>query len=333
MSEPQLGNGIGAEGGQSSTQQKLAACVERISREEGVPPFGQHANELIARTLDLDGGNSGALARVVLKDLGLTSQILRAANSALYNRSGRPIMSVPHGIVLMGWDTLRNLVGTIRYIEHFANRSPGLRELTLLSLLSAVHSRDIAVSIGYPRPEEAHICGLFRNLGEVLIACHCPEEYSKTILTMHEANVDERTACRHSHRMSAGARFFMGRGWLAGRRRMGYAAQDRRVPARVGRAGGIAHGPLSGLDYGLCARSDARDVSGRRRDRADASTFGRGSAGAAGVDPGERSAPASGRRAEGNSGDVCGPGHPHRQPAARPAGRAGPPLVGVVSGV
>ena len=195
MSEPQLGNGIGAEGGQSSTQQKLAACVERISREEGVPPFGQHANELIARTLDLDGGSSGALARVVLKDLGLTSQILRAANSALYNRSGRPIMSVPHGIVLMGWDTLRNLVGTIRYIEHFANRSPGLRELTLLSLLSAVHSRDIAVSIGYPRPEEAHICGLFRNLGEVLIACHCPEEYSKTILTMHEANVDERTAC------------------------------------------------------------------------------------------------------------------------------------------
>src|ERR1022692_1032139 len=375
MSEPQLGNGIGAEGGQSSTQQKLAACVERISREEGVPPFGQHANELIARTLDLDGGSSGALARVVLKDLGLTSQILRAANSALYNRSGRPIMSVPHGIVLMGWDTLRNLVGTIRYIEHFANRSPGLRELTLLSLLSAVHSRDIAVSIGYPRPEEAHICGLFRNLGEVLIACHCPEEYSKTILTMHEANVDERTACLRvlgfswdavGLRVAAGWDMppkidvcLRGSGGLAGSPMdrclasitdyardlthamyrdgaaiwMGYAAQDRRVPARVGRAGGIAHGPLSGLDYGLCARSDARDVSGRRRDRADASTFGRGSAGAAGVDPGERSAPAGGRRAEGNSGDVCGPGHPHRQPAARPAGRASPPLVGVVSGV
>jgi HD-like signal output (HDOD) protein len=196
MSEPELENGILGEGGRSSTrQQKLEACVERISREEGVPPFGQHANEVIAKTLDLDGGSSGTLARVVLKDLGLTSQILRAANSALYNRSGRPILSVPHGIVLMGWDTLRNLVGTIRYIEHFANRSPGLRELMLLSLLSALHSRAIAASIGYPRPEEAHLCGLFRNLGEVLIGCHCPEEYSKIILTMHEENINERAAC------------------------------------------------------------------------------------------------------------------------------------------
>ena len=194
MREPELENGIDGEGGGALTrQQKLDACVQRISREEGAPPFGQHANELIARTLDLDGGSSD-LARVALKDLGLTSQILRAANSALYNHSGRPIMSVPHGIVLIGWDTLRNLIGTIRYIEHYANRSPGLRELMMLSLLSAVHSRDIAASIGYPRPEEAHLGGLFRNLGEVMIACHCPEEYSKIILIMHKENIDEGRA-------------------------------------------------------------------------------------------------------------------------------------------
>ena len=183
MREPELENGT-----------KLDACVQRISREEGAPPFGQHASELIARTLDLDGGSSGTLARVAFKDLGLTSQILRAANSALYNRSGRPIMSVPHGIVLIGWDTLRNLIGTIRYIEHYANRSPGLRELMMLSLLSAVHSRDIAASVGYPRPEEAHLGGLFSNLGEVMVACHCPEEYSKIILIMHKENIDESRA-------------------------------------------------------------------------------------------------------------------------------------------
>jgi len=197
MNEPELQDGSGGESGRSSTtrQQKLEACVQRISREEGVPPFCQHANEVIARTLDLDGGSSGALARVVLKDLGLTSQILRAANSAFYNHSGQPIMSVPRGIVLLGWDTLRNLAGAIRYIEHFANRSPGLRELMLLSLLSAAHSRDIAATIGYPRPEEAYICGLFRNLGEVLIGCHYPGEYSKIILTMHQENINERAAC------------------------------------------------------------------------------------------------------------------------------------------
>src|SRR5579862_1398158 len=196
MGEPKLDSTIGAEARRStSRQQKLEFCVRRIAREEGVPPFCEHANDVIARTLDLDGGSSSGLARVVLRDLGLTSQILRAANSALYNRSGRPILSVPHGIVLLGWETLRNLVSAVRYIEYFANRAPGLRELMMLSLLSAVHSREIAAAVGYPRPEEAHICGLFRNLGEVLIGCHCPEEYSKIILTMHEENIGARAAC------------------------------------------------------------------------------------------------------------------------------------------
>lgn len=178
-----------------STRQKLESCVQRISREEGAPPFCEHANQVLVHTLDLDGGSSSTLARVVLKDLGLTSHILRAANSAFYNHSGRPILSVSHGIVLLGWDTLRNLVSTVRYLEHYANRSPGLRELMLLSLLGAMHARDIAAAVGYARPEEAYTCGLFRNLGEVLVGCHYPEEYSRIIVTMHAENISARAAC------------------------------------------------------------------------------------------------------------------------------------------
>ena len=128
-----------------------------------MPPFCKHANEVLAHTSDLYGGSSTELVRIILQDLGLTSRILRVANSALYNRSGHPIMSVAHGTILLGWDNVRNLVSTVRYLEHFAGRAPGLRELLLLSLLSAVHGRNIAATIGYPCPEDAYICGLFRN--------------------------------------------------------------------------------------------------------------------------------------------------------------------------
>ena len=175
-------------------EEKLAVCIDRIFHGEGVPPFCDNANEVMLRTLDLDG-NSVELVRVILKDLGLTSKILRLANSAMYNHSGRPILSVPHAIILLGWDKVRNMVSTVRFIEQFANRSPCLRELLLLSVLTAVHGRDVAAAIGYPRPEEAYICGLFRNLGEVLIACHYPQEYSRIIVTMHEEKIPERTAC------------------------------------------------------------------------------------------------------------------------------------------
>jgi len=178
-----------------SREEKLDLCVKRISHSEGVPPFCDHANEIMVRTLDLDGGSSKKLVHVILQDVGLASHVLRLANSALNNHSGRPIMSVAHAITVLGWLEVRGLASALRYIEHFANRSPRLRELVLASVLTAVQSREVAKVAGYPHPEEAYICGLFRNLGEVLIACNYPDEHSRIILILDEEKIPERAAC------------------------------------------------------------------------------------------------------------------------------------------
>jgi hypothetical protein len=160
-----------------------------------VPPFCDHANEIMIRTLDLDEGSSKKLVQLILQDLGLASQVLRLANSAMYNHSERPISSIDHAVILLGWLEVRNLVSAVRYIEHFANRSPGLRELVLASVLTAIQSREVATTLRYPRPEEVYICGLFRNLGEVLIACHYPDEHSRIISILDEEKIPERAAC------------------------------------------------------------------------------------------------------------------------------------------
>ncbi len=170
-------------------------CVKRIARSEGVPPFSEHANEILVRTLDLDGGSSKKLVKIIMQDVGLASQVLRLANSALNNHSGKPIMSIAHAIAVLGWLEVRSLASVVRYIEHFASRSPDLRELVLASVLTAVQGREIASILGYPQPEEAYICGLFRNLGEVLIACHYPDHHSKIILILAEEDIPERAAC------------------------------------------------------------------------------------------------------------------------------------------
>lgn len=176
-------------------QERLELCAKRIAHSEGVPPFCDHANEILIRTLDFEEGSSKKLVQVVLQDVGLAAQVLRLANSAMYNHSGRPIMNVAHAIAVLGWLEVRGMASTVRYIEHFVNRSPGLRELVVTSVLTAVQSREVARVLGYPQPEEAYICGLFRNLGEVLIACHYPEEHSQIILILAEENIPERAAC------------------------------------------------------------------------------------------------------------------------------------------
>src|SRR5436190_16470038 len=86
---------------------QLAICVKRIVRGEGVPPFREHAIQVLNRTLD-PGSTCSQLTRIILRDVGLASQILKIANSARYNRSGRPILSVGHAVTLIGWDAVRD---------------------------------------------------------------------------------------------------------------------------------------------------------------------------------------------------------------------------------
>lgn len=179
----------------SSRQEKLEACADGIARSEGVPPFCDHANEILIRTLDIEEGSSKKLVQVVLQDVGLAAQVLRLANSAMYNNSGRPILNVAHAIAVLGWLEVRSMASTVRYIEHFANRSPSLRELVAASVLTAVQAREIATILGYPHPEEAYVCGLFRNLGELLIACHYPDEHAAIIVILAAENIPDRAAC------------------------------------------------------------------------------------------------------------------------------------------
>ena len=174
-------------------EDRLNLFVRQISTSEGIPPFAQHARELMSRSLKPDGSSSH-LAHIILKDVGLTSQVMRVANSSMYNRSGRAINSVTHAITLLGWETVRNLVGAMRFVEQFAKHSAGLRELMMFSLLTATHSRHIAAVLRYPRPEEAYVCGLFRNMGEVLTARYFSEEYAKVVVAMLEEKLPERVA-------------------------------------------------------------------------------------------------------------------------------------------
>ena len=113
----------------------------------------------------------------------LTAQLLRSANSIYYNRSGRRILSASHAIAFLGWDTIRDMAGGLLLFEHFnqRRRDPGLKELVLCSLLTANHAREVSARLQYPRREEAYLCGMYRNLGEVLAAAYLPDQYAEVL--------------------------------------------------------------------------------------------------------------------------------------------------------
>ncbi len=126
------------------------------------------------------------LANIVLREYALTVKVLRTANSAHYRRSEKHIKSAAHAMLLLGAGTVRNLAGSLLLFEHYRTRSPGLKELMLLSLLTANHARELAMRRNLPDPEEANLCGMFRDLGEVLVAAYFARDYARILQHMEQ---------------------------------------------------------------------------------------------------------------------------------------------------
>jgi len=169
----------------------VSAHLKRLLARPDFPAFSEHIQEVM-----LQVGNEESSLRqvtnVILKDFSLTVKVLRTANSPYYNRSGRTILTVTHAVALLGLETIRDLAGGMMLFQHYRNVSPGMKELMLLSLLSASHARVTAKRVGYPLREEAYLCGMFRNLGEVLTACYLPRKYASILVDMKERGRGER---------------------------------------------------------------------------------------------------------------------------------------------
>jgi HD-like signal output (HDOD) protein len=175
-------------------EQRIEACLKVIASQPEFPAFLHHI-QAVTLLIEDESASLHRLTNMVLRDYSLTLRVLRVANSMCYNRSGRPVVSVAHSITLLGTETIRSLAGGAALFEYYRKISPGLKELMLLSLLTANQTRAVAAAVDYPRPEEAYLCGMFRNLGELLIAGYFPRQYAGILSQMKESNLGQREVC------------------------------------------------------------------------------------------------------------------------------------------
>jgi HD-like signal output (HDOD) protein len=175
--------------------QALDARLSQILDQPNFPALAEHIQELMLRMQD-EEITLRQVTNIILKDVGLSLRVLRTANSAHYNRSDRPILTIGHAVALMGLDAVRDLAATLLLLRHFRRSAPGVRHLLALSLLTANHARSAAALFGYRHYEEAYLCGMFRNLGEVLMACYFPKDYLAVLEDMKARKCAEKSSCR-----------------------------------------------------------------------------------------------------------------------------------------
>jgi len=126
----------------------------------------------LSRRMEDPKTSSDDLAQVILQDQAISSKVLKLVNSPFYGYSGR-INTINQGIVILGFNAVKNLVLSTSVIEAFKGTESGenfrIENLWVHSAAVAGVSKLLAERSGGADPEEAFVVGLLHDIGKILL--------------------------------------------------------------------------------------------------------------------------------------------------------------------
>jgi HD-like signal output (HDOD) protein len=169
--------------------EKLRELVTRCSSLPSVPEI---YSELIEELQNPDADNED-MARIVLKDGGMTARILKLANSAFFG-FGQEISDISQAIIYLGTETIKSLIlFSNAFSEHEQLKFPGfaVESLWQHSLEAACASKRIAIHEDEERKvtEEAYVAGLLHDVGKLMLAANLPAQYQEAIAVARREKV------------------------------------------------------------------------------------------------------------------------------------------------
>ncbi len=161
---------------------KIRTMVETTSDLPAMPQIWLKIREM-TQHLNI---SAPSIAKEILKDQGMTTRILKIANSATYAGYNQKITTVTNAIVLLGFNEVRNVVVGYAVYEMLKklkkNKQFNFKEFWLHSLAAAVAARMLAENVQYKNIEEAFVAGLLHDVGKLAISQLMPKEYDKVLV-------------------------------------------------------------------------------------------------------------------------------------------------------
>jgi len=162
------------------TQEAIAAVIKKMKDVGDLPVMTATIREIT--DLEKEETSSAAdLANVILKDLALTTKVLKLANSVYYNWSQKEISTISRSVVVLGFKTITNMTVGVRVLDYFyrSPKSRYLRAHLLVTMFAALFSRNLAKRLNYADGEEVFILTLLDNIGLLMTAYALPEQFEK----------------------------------------------------------------------------------------------------------------------------------------------------------
>jgi putative nucleotidyltransferase with HDIG domain len=158
----------------------------RLEKVENLPTL-PIVVEQIQKLMASPNSSMKQIGAVIARDQAITARVIRLINSAFYGLGSR-ITSIPQAIVLLGLNTVKNLITGVSVVKMFAgsgNASLFDREqFWLHSMACAMGARMLAKNLGRKEPEDYFLAGLLHDIGVIVLDQYFHEEF---IAVLHHA--------------------------------------------------------------------------------------------------------------------------------------------------
>lgn len=188
------GHGQNAQGNAGSTLEFLIRRMRSNSEFPALSATISEINQIVAS----ESESAGKLARVILQDFALTNKLLKLVNAASYSRFGGNINTVSKAVVILGFETVRNIATSLILLEFMQNKAQAeqMRDEMVQSVFSGLVASQLAAGADIRDGEEVMVCAMFHNLGRMLATFYFFEE-SREIGRLVEQGSNEETASSH----------------------------------------------------------------------------------------------------------------------------------------
>jgi putative nucleotidyltransferase with HDIG domain len=164
-------------------KQGILLRLEKVENLPTLPVVVQQIQKLMAS----QSSSMAQIGAVIARDQAITARVIRLINSAFYGLGSR-ITSIPQAIVLLGLNTVKNLITGVSVVKMFAGSGSASlfdrEQFWLHSMACAMGARMLAKNLGRSEPEDYFLAGLLHDIGVIVLDQYFHEEF---IAVLHHA--------------------------------------------------------------------------------------------------------------------------------------------------
>lgn len=170
--------------------------LRRMQRKKDFPTVSSTLADINRLTSEDADTSAEKLANVILRDMALTSKLLKLVNSAFYGVRASEVTSISQAVVFLGFEQVRMTANSLTVFGHLKNDSSLLKDAMIRSFMSGLIARHLAQREKLKGVEEAFIAGMCRNLGENLVIYYFADEFDDIEQLRRTEELDKAEASR-----------------------------------------------------------------------------------------------------------------------------------------